>query len=63
VNAEDLLTRVDALRTLKQKHIVQLARTTALRPYTPRQTSVSPGDTGLGLYIIASSGVEVRAYD
>ena len=60
MNSEDLLARVGLFHSLNKKHIAQLARLTTSQHYAPGQTIVRQGDTGLGLYVIASGSVEVR---
>ncbi|MDQ2830009.1 MAG: cyclic nucleotide-binding domain-containing protein [Chloroflexota bacterium] len=57
---EDLVARVALFRGLNKKHIAQLARSTQRQQYAPGQVIVRQGDTGVGLYIIASGAVEVR---
>lgn len=60
MNAEELLSQVGLFRSLNKKHIAQLARCATMQHYTPSQVIVKQGDTGLGLYVIASGSVEVR---
>lgn len=60
MHTEDLLSRVPLFRSLNKKHIAQLARLATAQQYAPGQVIVRQGDSGLGLYIIASGAVEVR---
>lgn len=60
MNTEELLARVGLFHSLSKKHLTQLARLAVSQQYAPGQVIVSQGDTGLGLYIIASGSVEVR---
>lgn len=60
MNSEELLARVDLFHSLNKKHIAQLARLATSQHYAPGQVIVRQGDTGLGLYVIATGSVEVR---
>ena len=60
VTTEELLARVDLFRGLNKKHIAQMARLAQQQHYAPGQVIVRQGDTGLGLYVVASGRVEVR---
>lgn len=60
MNTEELLARVGLFQSLSKKHLTQLARLATSQQYAPGQVIVSEGDTGLGLYVIASGSVEVR---
>lgn len=60
MEAEKLLSRVSLFHSLNKKHIAQLARSTTTQTYEPGQVIVAQGDTGLGLYVIASGSVDVR---
>lgn len=60
MDTEELLARVDLFRSLNKRHIAQLARLVTRQHYAPDQAIVRQGDTGLGLYVIASGSAEVR---
>lgn len=60
MDTEELLGRVGLFSSLNKKHLAQLARGATRQHYAPGQVIVRQGDTGLGLYVIATGIVEVR---
>jgi CRP-like cAMP-binding protein len=60
VDTEQLLARVGLFGSLNKRHLAQLARLATRQQYAPDQVIVRQGDTGLGLYVIASGRAEVR---
>jgi CRP-like cAMP-binding protein len=60
MDAEELLARVTLFRSLNKRQIGTLARFAASQQYAPSQVIVQQGDTGVGLFVIASGRVEVR---
>jgi CRP/FNR family transcriptional regulator, cyclic AMP receptor protein len=60
VDTEQLLARVGLFGSLNKKHLAQVARLATRQQYAPDQVIVRQGDTGLGLYVIASGRAEVR---
>jgi CRP-like cAMP-binding protein len=60
VDAEKLLSRVNLFRSLNQKQIAQLARSATMQTYQPGQVIVAQGESGRGLYVLASGRAEVR---
>jgi len=60
MTTEELLARVDLFRSLNKKHLAQVARLAERQQFAPGQVIVKQGDTGLGLYVIASGRVEVQ---
>jgi CRP-like cAMP-binding protein len=58
MKTEELLARVDLFRSLNKKHLSQVARLAERQQFAAGQIIVKQGDTGLGLYVIASGRVE-----
>ena len=60
MDSEALLGQVGLFKSLNKKHLQSLARLSTAQKYAPGDVIVQQGDSGLGLYIIASGSVEVR---
>ena len=60
MDAEQFLAHVGLFQSLDKKHLRYLARAVQAQRYPPGATIVQQGDSGLGLYIIASGRVEIR---
>jgi CRP/FNR family transcriptional regulator len=60
MDAEQFLSNVGLFHSLDKKHIKRLARAVQSQRYAPGATIVKQGDSGLGLYVIASGAVDIR---
>ena len=60
MNAEELLMRVPLFQGQSKKHIGQIAKLSTTQRYEAGQAIVRQGDSGLGLYVIASGTVDVQ---